>query len=137
MMSNKNGFTLIEVLIAAIILFSSIGLIAQLFSASSLAANKASNNTQFYQYAGLAIDSIKTEVRFQYKQDKLMRNTFGELTIGDITFEWQAVLLDKFAPPQPFDETEPPEAVFARYRVAMGVKNTNKVLQESFEMIAW
>ena len=48
MKANK-GFTLLEVLIAAIILFSALALISEIFKSAMLSSDKAVVNAKYYQ----------------------------------------------------------------------------------------
>lgn len=133
MKANK-GFTLIEVLIAAIILFSSLAITAQLYSASSLSADKAASTAQYYQQAELVITTIKSQLRERYKRNKNTQLQ-DEIEIAGQIYTWQALKTASIAPPMDIDDTEPPEPRFARFLVTVELASKGKSFQ--FETVAW
>lgn len=133
MKANK-GFTLIEVLIAAIILFSSLAITAQLFSASSLSADKAAAAAKYYQQSELVITTIKSQLRERYKRNK-NTDLQGEIEAAGQTYSWQALKTSSIAPPMDIEDTEPPEPRFARFLVTVELINKGKSFQ--FETVAW
>lgn len=133
-MKANNGFTLIEVLIAAIILFSSLAITAQLFSASSLSADKAAATAQYYQQSELVITTIKSQLRERFKRNK-NADLQGEIEAAGQIYSWQAVKTASIAPPMDIEDTEPPEPRFARFLVTVELINKGKSFQ--FETVAW
>lgn len=133
MKANK-GFTLIEVLIAAIILFSSLAITAQLFSASSLSADKAAATAQYYQQSELVITTIKSQLRERYKRNKNI-DLKGEIQAAGQLYIWQAAKTASIAPPMDIDDVIPPEPRFARFLVTVELISKGKSFQ--FETVAW
>ncbi|MBE3672531.1 PilW family protein [Pseudoalteromonas distincta] len=133
MKANK-GFTLIEVLIAAVILFSSLAITAQLYSASSLSADKAASAAQYYQQSELVITTIKSQLRERFKRNN---NTElkGEIEAAGQMYSWQAIKTADIAPPMGIDDTVPLEPRFARFLVTVELINKGKSFQ--FETVAW
>lgn len=121
---SSSGFTLIEVLIAAVILFSALAITAELYSASSLSANKASSKANFYQISPIAISAIKAEIR-QISKDRRQSEFSSELSISGIHYQWQAHRIE-FKPRAPdYDDFEPPHPQFGLFEV-------NVIAQEIF-----
>jgi len=133
MKANK-GFTLIEVLIAAVILFSSLAITAQLFSASSLSADKAAATAQYYQQSELVITTIKSQLRERYKRNKNTELN-GEVETSGQVYTWQAQKTKAIAPPMDIDDVIPPEPRFARFLVTVELISRGKSFQ--FETVAW
>lgn len=133
MQANK-GFTLIEVLIAAIILFSSLAITAQLYSASSLSADKAASAAQYYQQSELVITTIKSQLRERYKRNKNTELN-GEVETAGQVYTWQAEKTASIAPPMDIDDTIPPDPRFARFLVTVELIDKGKSFQ--FETVAW
>lgn len=134
----SSGFTLIEVLIAAVILFSALAITAELYSASSLSAQKASNKAHFYQINPIAITSIKAGIR-QLSENRKLTEFSGELSISGIHYQWQANRI-AFKPRAPdYDDFEPPKAQFGIFQVDVVAQNTitekGDVFQ--FEVATW
>ncbi|MCP4990445.1 MAG: prepilin-type N-terminal cleavage/methylation domain-containing protein [Colwellia sp.] len=126
------GFTLIEVLIAAVILFSALAVTAELYSASSLSAQKASNKAHFYQINPIAITAIKTEIRGLSENRKLAEFS-SELNISGIHYQWQAQRV-AFEPRAPeFDDNMPPKAQFGLFQVNVRATNIQADKTETFQ----
>ena len=135
---NCSGFTLIEVLIAAVILFSALAITAELYSASSLSAQKASNKAHFYQINPVAITAIKTEVR-SLSENRKLTELASEFSISGIHYQWQAQRT-AFKPRAPdYDDFSPPKPQFGLFQVSVTGKNTltGKIDQFQFRVATW
>ena len=117
------GFTLIEVLIASVILFSALAITAELYSASSLSAQKASNKAHFYQINPIAITAIKTEIR-QLSENKKLAELSSELTISGIHYQWQAQRIAFEPRASDYDDFTPPRPQFGLFEVVVIAQNT-------------
>lgn len=133
-MKTNQGFTLIEVLIAAVILFSSLAITAQLYSASSLSAEKAAKSAQYYQSAELAITNIKSQLRERYQHTRQKEYT-GTIQVFGFAYEWQATVQTMIAPPQAIDEDFAPEPRFPVFVVEVTSPIVGKSFQ--FRVVAW
>jgi prepilin-type N-terminal cleavage/methylation domain-containing protein len=137
--SNKSaGFTLIEVLIAAVILFSALAITAELYSASSLSSQKASSKAHFYQINPMAITAIKTEIR-QLSENRKLTELSSALAISGIHYQWQAQRI-AFEPRAPdFDDFSPPKPQFGLFEVVVIAQNikTEKVDEFQFKVATW
>jgi prepilin-type N-terminal cleavage/methylation domain-containing protein len=125
------GFTLIEVLIAAVILFSALAITAELYSASSLSAQKASNKAHFYQINPIAITAIKTEIR-QLSENRKLTELSSELTISGIHFQWQAQRIAFKSRAPDSEDFQPPRAQFGLFQVVVIAKNTQTEKSDEF-----
>ncbi|RZF91329.1 type II secretion system GspH family protein [Pseudoalteromonas sp. N1230-9] len=133
-MKTNQGFTLIEVLIAAVILFSSLAITAQLYSASSLSAEKAANTAQYYQSAELVITNIKSQLRERYQTTK-QKEYSGVTQAFGFEFEWQATTQTMITPPMEVDEDFPPDARFPIFVVEVEAPKSGRSFQ--FRVVAW
>jgi Tfp pilus assembly protein PilV len=82
-MKKQNGLTLIEVLIASLLLFLSLGVVATVFQQSFMTqaqAEKYMNQLADYQ-------SLLAEIRFQLEQQSLT----GEISTPSGAYRWRAV----------------------------------------------
>ncbi|MCQ8879455.1 type II secretion system GspH family protein [Pseudoalteromonas shioyasakiensis] len=133
-MKTNQGFTLIEVLIAAVILFSSLAITAQLYSASSLSAEKAANAAKYYQSAELVITNIKSQLRERFEDTK-QEEYNGLTTVFGFQYEWHAITQSKITPPASIDDDVPQ---LPRYPVFLVTVNSSKG-DKSFEfrVVAW
>ena len=141
--SGNKGFTLIEVLIAAVILFSALAITAELYAASSLSASKASNRANFYQVSPIAINAIKVEIRHM-SENRSLSEFSNEVTISGIRYQWQAQRTAFKARVGDIDDLSPPLPQFGLFSVTVFAKdnsesvgNTNKISEFQFEVATW
>ncbi len=135
---SSSGFTLIEVLIAAVILFSALAVTAELYSASSLSSQKASYKAHFYQINPIAITTIKAEVR-SLSENRKLTELASEFNISGIHYQWQAQRI-AFEPRAPDDEdSSPPRQQFGLFQVNVVAQNTqtDKIDEFQFRVATW
>ncbi|MBR8842492.1 prepilin-type N-terminal cleavage/methylation domain-containing protein [Pseudoalteromonas sp. JC3] len=135
MNSRYRGFTLIEVLIAAVILFTAIALTAEIYNSSAKFSSKAIGSTNYSQYASIAITSIKSDLRYEFKNESLAESYVGKLTVGGIEFVWNASKLSEISHYNNIASDEVPKAKFGRYLVSVDLNKLNKNFQ--FEVLLW
>lgn len=85
------GFTLVEILIAATILFIVVGLVAEVYRAANLSGGKASRSADAALVTPLLMDTIQARVRQAQPDEKFSEQ--GVL-LG-FRFEWQAQVIKK------------------------------------------
>lgn len=138
MMQQKNkGFTLIEVLIAAVILFSTLAITAELYSASSLSANKVIKNSQLSQASIVAVQAIKAEIHKQAEQRRLSEHS-GRVLIMGVEFQWVANRESyKTRAREPSDD-QPPRKQFSLFNVEVTpVVDSKQYRLFSFKVATW
>ncbi|WKD22054.1 prepilin-type N-terminal cleavage/methylation domain-containing protein [Pseudoalteromonas sp. KG3] len=135
-MKMNKGFTLIEVLIAAIILFSALALISDIFKSAMLSSSKVVTSSQYYQITPAAISAIKANLREQVN-NKNIEMAEGAVLLFDINYNWEAKRISfKAAPASEIDEfTQRPR--FSIYTVQVTVKQGDKERDFSFEVATW
>lgn len=136
LMKNNSGFTLIEVLIAAIILFTALALISDIYKSASLSASKAVSNAKYYQITPAAITAIKTSLREKVKA-KDIPEVQGEILIFEITYFWQATrVVFNSAPTEEFADFEQQNR-FSIYDVKVTAKFEGKERLFLFKVATW
>ena len=135
-MKNNSGFTLIEVLIASLILFSSLALIAELFSSSLLTSNKASETTKLYQVSPAAITSIKSQIRSSKERENKQAFS-GTVIVQGVVFDWQASLISLKRPPTFLGDIGSMPEIFGRYNVSVIAHLDEKLVPFEFEVATW
>jgi len=134
------GFTLIEVLIASVILFSALAITAELYSASSLSAQKASEKARFYQISPIAMNAIKSEVR-QLSEDRRLSQFSSEFSISGVSYSWQAERVAFVARATDYNDIEPPREQFGLFLVNVLAttkkNNMNKSTGFQFKVTTW
>lgn len=135
-MKKSDGFTLIEVLIAALILFSALALISDIFQSAMTSSSKAVSNSQYYQITPSAISAIKANLRKQ-ANGKNIQAAEGTVLLFGISYEWKAKRITfTAAPSSEYDEfTSSPR--FSIYNVEVVAKQYDKQRNFSFEVATW
>lgn len=135
-MTKNNGFTLIEVLIAAIILFSALALISDIFKSAMLSSSKAVINSQYYQITPSAISAIKANLREEVN-GKNIQATEGTVILFDINYHWEANRVSFKTPAYSEFDDFIPAPRFSVYNVQVVAKQYDKQRNFSFEVATW
>ncbi|MDP5213569.1 prepilin-type N-terminal cleavage/methylation domain-containing protein [Pseudoalteromonas tunicata] len=135
-MKVSKGFTLLEVLISAIILFSALALISEIFKGAMLSTDKTVINAKYYQVTPSAITAIKTNLRSSVKAENISFIQ-GEVLLFDIVYSWQANrTIFNSAPTNEFSDFREDNR-FSVYQVDVIAKFDNRERQFSFEVATW
>ncbi len=134
--NNQQGFTLIEVLIAAIILFSAIALVAELFSASSLSSKKAAKIAQYNQTIPLANRKIQQEVLTRAKNRNLTSLQGSENLFG-INFTWRAERIAFLPPARQAEDEDSRPAKFGLFTVVVDTEQGSRKAEYQFDVATW
>ncbi len=131
-----NGFTLVEVLIAAVILMAALTAATLNFKAARLNSDQAVASIKMLQVVPLIVDQIKAE---------LAKEAPAELTgagqLAEVHYNWQASTVLYKAAPQHFDidssSFETPAARYRLYQVTLILEYGSKTRQYSYQELAW
>lgn len=96
---NNKGFTLVEIMVASVILFTAITLLTFVYRTAVLSSGKAANNVKINSMVTLIVSNVKTQIRGTNAITPLS----GTGSIHDINYQWQSSLLKKSSPPKRFD----------------------------------
>lgn len=131
-LQRNKGFTLIEVLIASVILFSALAITAELYSASSLSAKKATQRAHVYQINTIALTSIKAKIA-RLAENRQLAEFSDEFTLFGVVYSWHATR-EKFesrviSP----DDVTPPRPQFGLFNVNISAQYAD---QKPYEFTA-
>ncbi|GAA6203363.1 type II secretion system protein [Thalassotalea sp. SU-HH00458] len=136
-LQKNKGFTLIEVLIAAVILFTALALTAELYNASSLSANKITESARFSQSSIVAVQAIKSDLRKLAENRKLAEHS-GQVLISGINFQWKAVREKFESRAIELSDAEPPHKQFSLFSVNVTAEVNEKVYPPFvFKVASW
>ena len=93
------GFTLIEVLVATVILFLFIAMAAQIFQQSATASLKAERAIKVSALVPLVVENIRNQI----DNTKSLGSLRGEGQIEEVKYRWQARLTQRKPPITGFD----------------------------------
>ena len=92
MMSRRSaGFTLIEILVASVILFMSISALTYIYRTAIISSLKSSKNVELNSVVTLIINDIQSQIR---ANPKLLSNQ-GKGKIRQVDYKWQSTLIKK------------------------------------------
>jgi competence protein ComGC len=140
--SKTSGFTLIEVLIATVILFASIVTVSMIYRTATMSSNKAA----IYMQVSGQIPAILSEIRFDLRE-KAKQNTeqlSGQGSGWDITYQWQAIQQEFKAAPEYYDmnteEVVQPPLKYKLWLVTLHISENgqdNVIKTYSFNELSW
>jgi len=140
MPSNKlhQGFTLLEVLVASVILISSIAVISIAYRGALIASERADKNIQISGVMTVIVSNIKDDLR---TQDTGQTTLLGKGESWGVSFTWDAELVAfKSAPDKldlEFGTTETFKPRFRLWRIILNLKfqETDKTYQ--YHELSW
>jgi len=136
-MKTNKGFTLIEVLIASVILFATLAITADLYKTSTFSANKVIEKTRYLQSTATVISTIKSELTL-LTSDSIGSSYEGIVIVRGIEFKWRAERISFKARVKRIDETSEPPRKFGLYSVRVTVLNRQKLLEKyEFKVATW
>jgi prepilin-type N-terminal cleavage/methylation domain-containing protein len=95
------GFTLIEVLVAAVILFSSIAMVSMVFRGAFISSEKANNHMVISGVLPAVLATLRQDIRQQGNLTLTQLTNNGAM--WDVDYQWQAALLSYESAPEKFD----------------------------------
>ncbi|MEW6983267.1 prepilin-type N-terminal cleavage/methylation domain-containing protein [Colwelliaceae bacterium 6471] len=136
-MNKSKGFTLVEVLIAAVILFSALAITADLYKASSFSANKITQKARYYQATPIVISTIKAEITALAKESK-QPSYNGQFYILGMKYNWSAERIAFQPRVKTIDDVMDLPSQFGLYRVNISlVKATQPMETYTIKVATW
>lgn len=134
--NKQQGFTLLEVLVAAVIMISVLAITAVSFQSARNNSESAISTLEMLVPLPLISDTIKAQIRAN-PLDKLN----GDGQLNGVTYKWQATSIRFSPPPASFDAENNVQRLFApRYRlyaVELELKLGNKTERFEFRELSW
>ena len=136
--TNVRGFTLLEVLVATVILFSAIAVVSLVYRGAMLSSHKAKSH--------MLLDS-KVPVILTLIQEKIRNSSSGEEQLSGtnnvwgVSYQWQATV-ESYRPPQPVFSPESGTfehfpAKFKLWQVNLEVQYEQLVKEFSYKELSW
>lgn len=135
-MNRQQGFTLIEVLIASVILFAAIGLAVVAYQSSNKSMQSAEDTLTMLRPLPIMLDTIEQQLRGVPNQ----KHEGGGEALG-VTFRWQATPVKAY-PPRPRFDPDKAEFIqypvrFVMYQVDLNLQLGNKDRSFSYQKLGW
>jgi prepilin-type N-terminal cleavage/methylation domain-containing protein len=136
-LKSSRGFTLIEVLLASVILIATISTMTIIYRTAAISSISASDNVKLNGSIGFIMNEIKSKVR----GDNAIAAKSGKGIISNTEYEWYTELeqLKSAAPRFDIDNgswvTEPPR--FYLWNVYLNVSYKGRKLDFQYKEISW
>jgi prepilin-type N-terminal cleavage/methylation domain-containing protein len=130
--NSQAGFTLLEVLIASVILFSVIVTSTLVYRGAVLSSDKAEQALS----VSVAAHSIQRIVTDEFRQLKDRPQSFGEGRYGEITYRWRAEETHKGTRAGALDGSAPARE-FSLWRIHLTISKGKMTKQFQFSEISW
>ncbi|WP_158089094.1 type II secretion system protein [Cognaticolwellia mytili] len=136
---NNNGFTLIEVLVASVILFSSIALVSMVYRGAFLSSEKANSHIVIAGVLPSVLANIRTSIRQQGNSNSTQISEKN--TTWDVNYQWQAELVSNKGAPKKLDPvthqltTQPLKYKLWQVNLTLSYKNLTQ--QHQFNELSW
>ena len=139
--NNKNiqGFTLIEVMVAAVILFSVIATVSMIYRGAFLSSDKANNHINISAVLPSILTNIRQNIRLHGNSPE--EKLDNQANAWDVKYQWQAQLLKKASAPARLDPDSgamftPPEK-YKLWQVALTLEQNGVTKKYKFNELSW
>ncbi len=100
--TKAKGFTLVEVMIAGVILIMTVTAMTMVYRTAALSSGKASDNVNFSGSVGMIFNTIQGHVRGGNATQPMS----GSGNLADVNYSWSTQLIDKKGAAEKFDIDE-------------------------------
>jgi len=115
-MGKNRGFTLLEILVASVILFSSMAVVSLIYRGALVSSEKANTHVLISGVVPAVLNTIREKIRQQ--SDQQQTEIIGNGIAWDVNYHWSAKLLNlKSAPPTFDSETGNNEVSPEKYKL--------------------
>lgn len=135
----NKGFTLIEVLVATVILVASLAVIAMIYRGAYLSSNKANQHIVIKAALPSILANIRNDIRKQGNNDK--NEIFGKGTGWQANYEWRAELKAFKSAPDRIESDQKgfvtPPKKYKLWLVTLTLKTKEMVKEYQFKELSW
>ena len=136
-MRRNKGFTLIEVLIASVIIITVLSLAAKSFSSARQSSGSAAETLRLLAPIPMIMDTVREQIRSQVNSD----NIIGDGALDGVQYRWSAKLVSTGAPPDDFNVEQGHRIQYKPryklYAVELFVSSERKIESFEFKELAW
>lgn len=136
---NNKGFTLIEILVASVILFSTIAIVTVIYKNAMLVSEKANNHVVISGFVPIMLSNIRQEIRGQGDiETQLLK---GSGNSWGVDYRWSANLIEfksaavRYDPDTGKDVSYP--AKYKLWNVILNLNLNGTQQQHQFKELSW
>lgn len=136
---NNSGFTLIEVMVAAVILFSVIATVSMVYRGAFLSSEKANKHIVISAVMPSVISNIQMDIR--KKENKSKELLSGKSKAWEVDVQWKATLIEEKHPPKKYDaftnklSTAPIK--YKLWQVQLTLEHNNSIKEYQYNELSW
>jgi len=135
--TKQQGFTLIEVLVAGLILIIVISTMTYVYRTAVLSSTKASNSVKLSGSVGLILTSIQSRIRGNHATEPMS----GQGVINGVKYQWQSTLINNKPAPPRFNagdgSFQPQASRYFLWQVNLSVQHNTLVKSYEFQEVSW
>ena len=135
--TRQQGFTLIEVLVAGVILITVISTMTFVYRTAVLSSSKAANSVKLSGSVGLILTTIQSKIRGSNTTVPLA----GAGVINEVNYSWQSTLVENKAAPPRFNSGDgnfqSQDYRYFLWQVNLTVSFSTKTKTYEFQEISW
>jgi len=134
-----SGFTLVEILVASVILFASIAMVSMVYRGAYISSDKADGHINITGVLPAVLATIRDDIRARGNSN--LTELKNEANMWDVNYQWQASLLQHKSPPKRYDLDSGsfviPAKKYKLWQVDLTLKRDNLVKQYQFNELSW
>ncbi|WP_281247157.1 PulJ/GspJ family protein [Pseudoalteromonas denitrificans] len=139
LLKQTSGFTLVEILVASVILFTSIAMVSMVYRGAYISSDKADGHINITGVLPAVLATIRDDIRAQGNSN--LTELKSEANMWDVNYQWQASLLQHKSPPKKYDLDSGsfmvPAKKYKLWQVDLTLKRNNLVKQYQFKELSW
>ncbi len=134
---NMSGFTLVEVLVASVILFSVIATVSMVYRGAFLSSEKANNHINISGVLPSVLANIRTGIR----DNSLENSLTGKSEAWGVNYQWQARVIEQKYPPKKYDaftqQLTKAKIYYKLWQVNLILEYNGLTKQHVFKELSW
>jgi prepilin-type N-terminal cleavage/methylation domain-containing protein len=135
--NNMSGFTLVEVLVASVILFSVIAMVSLVYRGAFISSEKANNHMSISGVLPSALANIRTSIRDNSQENSLS----GKTEAWGVNYQWQASVIEQKYPPKKYDaftqQISKAKIYYKLWQVSLTLEYNGLTKQHAFKELSW
>jgi len=137
--NRTHGFTLIEVMVASVILFSVIATVSMIYRGAFISSEKANNHINITSVLPSVLAIIRDDIR--NKENAKATLLTNKANVWQVNYQWQANVVEQKFPPKKFDPftselTNSPKK-YKLWQVQLSLESNGLSKSYSFNEISW
>jgi len=133
------GFTLIEVLMASVILFASIATVSMIYSGAFISSERANQHVKLSSILPSLLANIRDDIRTEGNTLETQLTQKGQ--VWSIDYQWRANLVDQKSAPSKLDvdtgDYITPPLKYKLWQVNLETKYQSTVKEYQFYQVSW